>query len=136
VESEGNGSSGVTTPRVRPQTSYGELLYRSSQSTLSVGGKGALDTDESVGSVTTWDVRSPRANKGSMTARAPLAPQLPELPSCTPRLRRTCGVYGLSPGRRPGTTGGGRKERVKAPGCALHEHKPVPPVPLGLLEGE
>jgi hypothetical protein len=133
--SEGNGGSGGNTPRSRPQTSYGELLYRSSQSALSVGAKGALATDESAGSVTSWDVRSPRANKGSVTARAPLAPQLPQLPACTPRLRRTCGVYGLSPGRRPGTTGSNRKERVKAPGYALHERKPVPPVPLGLLEG-
>eukprot|EP01047_Picozoa_sp_COSAG01_P104655 COSAG01_NODE_33949_length_556_cov_0.455142_1_plen_134_part_01 len=56
--SGGNGGSGGSTPRIRSQTSYGELLYRSSQSALSVGTKGALATDESTGSVTSWDVRS------------------------------------------------------------------------------
>ena len=134
-QSDGDGGGNGSSPRIRPQTSYGELLYRSSQSTLSVTPKEGVDSLDSRGSVTTWDVRSPQASKGSATARAPMAPQLPQLPSCTPRLRRTCGVYGVSLGRRPGTTGssrgvGGRPERVRAPGCALAEHKPVPPMPL------
>lgn len=128
-----DGSGGAPTT-IRPQTSYGELLYRSNQSALCA----ATDDAESVGSAgsgASFDVRSPRANRGSITARAPLAPQLPQLPSCSPRLRRTCGVYGVSPGRRPGTTGSGRRERVRAPDCGLHEHKPVPPMPVGLLDG-
>ena len=119
-----SGSRG-STPRTRPQTSYGELLYRSSQPTLTVAD--GVDTAESVGSgaTGTWDARSPRTKKGSTSARATMAPQLARLPPFTPRMQRTCGVYGISPQYRVVryTTGSGT---VKA----HHEHKPVPPMPV------
>ena len=87
-------------------------------------------------------VRSPQASKGTMSAREPLAPQLPQLPSCTPRLRRTCGVYGVSP-RVPAAAGkkgsaprlmtpraGVRQVKPTPRKCGLHEMVPVPPMPL------
>lgn len=131
-EVESDSGTPDDAPAIRPQTSYGELLYRS---TSNLALSASLDKS-SRGSVVTWDVSSPQASKGSLTARAPLAPQLPQLPACSPRLRRTCSVYGVSPGRsRPRTTTTSRQQsaaqvdRVKPARCALHEHKPVPPMP-------
>ena len=121
----GASSSRGSTPSIRPQTSYGELLYRSSQVGLTA--PDGVDTAESTGSVatSTWDARSPRANKGSITARATMAPQLARLPPFTPRMQRTCSVYGISPQYRVVryTTGSGTTR-------ALHEPKPVPPMPV------
>ena len=144
------GTSKRSVPSIRPQTPYGELLYRSSANIVADAGLG-VSTVESTASAATFEVRSPKGSKGAVRdAREPLAgPQLPQLPSCTPRLRRTCGIYGIFP-RVPAaaaSAAGKRKKKSVTPRlmtpragmrqvkptprkCGLHEVQPVPPMPL------
>ena len=78
-----------------------------------------------------WDARSPQqARRGSTPiAGAPL----PKLPDCTPRLRRTCAVYGVSPRVRLGAAkkkAGGKGGATRAREVELHQMAPLPPMPL------